>query len=236
MIIYRRAVQSDLTQVIALLREIMEYHDVTPPDAAGLSAVRRQHLDSQDHLFLVADDDGRLLGMCALLFSMSTWSAAPVCEIQDLIVSRDTGAKTWAGTWWRPRARSHEREAAPGSSYWRSTGICRPTPSTAALGSPKRPAWTSSATCAPSYRRKVGTSKSSSSLPLLGVLRGSLGVSQPDVLSPKSDAPLRRSLGRVSEYRDSLGAARTRARAVPGDAPPARRVSTGRLGLSLPST
>jgi N-acetylglutamate synthase-like GNAT family acetyltransferase len=89
MTLYRRAVESDLSQVIALLREIMEYHKVVPPDADRLSACVATIIDSDDHVFLVADEHGRLLGMCALLFSMSTWAAAPVCEIQDLIVSMD---------------------------------------------------------------------------------------------------------------------------------------------------
>jgi GNAT superfamily N-acetyltransferase len=88
MTLYRRAVQSDLTQVIALLREIMEFHEVVPPRAADLSACVATILASQDHMFLVAEEDGRLLGMCALLFSTSTWAAAPVCEIQDLIVTK----------------------------------------------------------------------------------------------------------------------------------------------------
>lgn len=31
--------------------------------------------------------DGHIVGMCALLFTLSTWSAAPVCELQDVIVT-----------------------------------------------------------------------------------------------------------------------------------------------------
>jgi GNAT superfamily N-acetyltransferase len=90
MTVYRRAVQSDLTQVIALLREIMEHHDVAPPPVADLSACVTTIIASPDHMFLVAEQSDRLLGMCALLFSMSTWSAAPVCEIQDLIVAKES--------------------------------------------------------------------------------------------------------------------------------------------------
>ena len=89
MVLYRRAVHSDLPKIIALLREIMEHHGVTPPAPAGLSACVAAILDSDHHGFLVAEEQGRLLGMCALLFSMSTWSAAPVCEVQDLVVTRD---------------------------------------------------------------------------------------------------------------------------------------------------
>jgi N-acetylglutamate synthase-like GNAT family acetyltransferase len=88
MTIYRNAEESDLDQVLALLREIMEHHDVVPPSAAALSQCVSTIMQAQDHMFLVAEQNSRVIGMCALLFSMSTWSAAPVCEIQDLIVTR----------------------------------------------------------------------------------------------------------------------------------------------------
>lgn len=89
MVAYRLAVRSDSPQIVALLREIMTYHSVQPPEGCELTACVETILDSRDHVFLVAEDNGRLIGMCALLFSMSTWSAAPTCEIQDLIVTED---------------------------------------------------------------------------------------------------------------------------------------------------
>jgi GNAT superfamily N-acetyltransferase len=39
-------------------------------------------------MFLVAEEEGRLVGMCALIFSQSTWTASPACELQDVIVTR----------------------------------------------------------------------------------------------------------------------------------------------------
>jgi GNAT superfamily N-acetyltransferase len=84
--------------VLALMREIMEYHDVVPPQAAALSACVSTIIGAQDHMFLVAEEEGQVIGMCALLFSISTWAAAPVCEIQDLIVTKDhRGAKVGRG-------------------------------------------------------------------------------------------------------------------------------------------
>ena len=35
----------------------------------------------------VAVPAGRIVGMCALVFTVSTWSAATVCELQDVIVT-----------------------------------------------------------------------------------------------------------------------------------------------------
>jgi GNAT superfamily N-acetyltransferase len=89
MITYRPAASSDLAEVVELLREIMDSHGVTPPDAAGLTATVSTILAATNHLILVAEDHARLVGMCALIFSMSTWSASPVCELQDVLVTLD---------------------------------------------------------------------------------------------------------------------------------------------------
>ena len=88
MITYRPATESDAGQVYSLLEEIMMSHGVAPPPPARLCETIATILASESHLFLVADDDGRLVGMCALIFSQSTWSASLVCELQDVIVTR----------------------------------------------------------------------------------------------------------------------------------------------------
>ncbi len=87
MITYRPATASDTPQVLALLREIMHHHSVAPPKLERLQAVIATILDGTGHLLLVADDGGRLIGTCALLFSQSTWSASPVCELQYMLVT-----------------------------------------------------------------------------------------------------------------------------------------------------
>ena len=87
MITYRPATVSDTPQLLALLNEIMEHHGVTPPEATSLAATVSAILASQDHLLLVAEGADSLVGMCALIFSQSTWSASPVCELQDVLVT-----------------------------------------------------------------------------------------------------------------------------------------------------
>ncbi len=87
MITYRQATSSDTPQVLALLREIMEHHSVAAPSPERLLGTVSAILEDPDHLLLVADDEGRLVGMCAALFSQSTWSASPVCELQDVVVT-----------------------------------------------------------------------------------------------------------------------------------------------------
>jgi GNAT superfamily N-acetyltransferase len=88
MITYRPATHTDAAQVQCLLEEIMEDHGVVPPPPDRLSSTIATILGSADHMFLVAEERGRLLGMCALIFSQSTWMASPQCELQDVIVTR----------------------------------------------------------------------------------------------------------------------------------------------------
>lgn len=75
MIKYRLATPADIPQLLALLREIMEHHGTVPPEPERQTATIATILEAPDHLLLVADDDGRLIAMCALIFSQSTWSA-----------------------------------------------------------------------------------------------------------------------------------------------------------------
>lgn len=87
MIVYRQATTADSAQVLSLLGEIMQHHGVEPPDTPRLGATVSTIMTAPDHLLLVADAGGRLVGMCALVFTQSTWSAAPVCELQDVLVT-----------------------------------------------------------------------------------------------------------------------------------------------------
>lgn len=87
MITYRQATPADIPALIALLGEMMEHHGVKPPENTHLTATISAILDKPDHLILVADKEGRIVGMCALLFSHSTLSASLVCELQDLVVT-----------------------------------------------------------------------------------------------------------------------------------------------------
>jgi GNAT superfamily N-acetyltransferase len=89
MITYRPAGPGDLAQVVSLLREIMHHHGVEPPTEAALATSVSAIFGSADHMILVAEEEGRLIGTCALIFSISTWSASPVCELQDVLVTED---------------------------------------------------------------------------------------------------------------------------------------------------
>lgn len=83
----RRAQPADLQNLLQLLAEIMEHHGWTPPAPGRLRTVLEKALSNESHLFLLAETQGRPVGMCALIFTISTWSAAEVAEVQDVLVT-----------------------------------------------------------------------------------------------------------------------------------------------------
>ena len=87
MVTFRQAAPADTGQLISLLNEIIEHHSEAPPDSGRLVAALKEIIASPGHCLLVAESDGDLVGMCALIFSYSTWSASLVCELQDVVVT-----------------------------------------------------------------------------------------------------------------------------------------------------
>ena len=110
MIAYRKATQADAPGVLSLLEEIMVHHGAASPGRDRLATTVSGIIAASDHCFLIAEAGGvagplgaaaadaaggpkvavpagRIVGMCALVFTVSTWSAATVCELQDVIVT-----------------------------------------------------------------------------------------------------------------------------------------------------
>ncbi len=84
---YRLAAAGDLPAVATLLSEIMAVHGVDAPRAERLADVVSSLLDNPSHRFVLAETDESVVGLCAVLISMSTWSAGKACELQDVIVT-----------------------------------------------------------------------------------------------------------------------------------------------------
>ncbi len=87
MITYRQAGFTDFEALLSLLTEVMEHHEVLPPPPEQLEDTIARILASADHTFLVAESEGKVIGMCALIFSHSTWSGSLACELQDIVVN-----------------------------------------------------------------------------------------------------------------------------------------------------
>ncbi len=90
MVTYRLATPSDAGCIVSLLTEIMQHHGVAPPGRERLQSVVEAVFASPEHFFLVAVAEGAIVGMCALIFSYSTWSASTVCELQDVVVTSES--------------------------------------------------------------------------------------------------------------------------------------------------
>jgi GNAT superfamily N-acetyltransferase len=90
MVTYRLATPNDAGCIVSLLAEIMQHHGVAPPGRERLRSVVDAVFASPEHFFLVAVAEGAIVGMCALIFSYSTWSASPVCELQDVVVTSES--------------------------------------------------------------------------------------------------------------------------------------------------
>ncbi len=131
----RPACENDLQPLIGLLEEIMAHHAFPPPPRDALTSVLRRILDSPDHVFLVATSPEGVIGACSLIFTLSTWSAALVCEVQDVVVAvrcRATGVgrALLASAEREARDRncarlflSAESENLSGHAFYRSLGL-----------------------------------------------------------------------------------------------------------------
>lgn len=87
MITYRPALPNDTASIVSLLAELMQEHGVAPPEDERLAKTVAIVSARPNHLLLVAEAAGTIVGMCTLAFSCSTWSAAPTCELQDVVVT-----------------------------------------------------------------------------------------------------------------------------------------------------
>lgn len=88
--VYRPASARDVPDMIGLLRQVMEHHEVAPPPPATMRRTLTTLLaSSTHHRFLVAAGPDGLVAMCALIFTTSTWAADRACELQDVVVARD---------------------------------------------------------------------------------------------------------------------------------------------------
>ncbi|MHB8868929.1 MAG: GNAT family N-acetyltransferase [Thermoleophilia bacterium] len=83
----RPATAADIDLLTNLLDEIMAHHGVPPPPAEDLRRTLEEIVGSTSHEFLLAGAGDSVRGTCALIYTLSTWSAGRVCELQDVVVA-----------------------------------------------------------------------------------------------------------------------------------------------------
>jgi GNAT superfamily N-acetyltransferase len=79
----------------ALWAGYLKFYRAEVPEAATAATFARLTDPGSGMGGLVAEHEGRVIGICNYLFHASTWSEAPTCYLQDLFVdpaTRGTGA------------------------------------------------------------------------------------------------------------------------------------------------
>jgi GNAT superfamily N-acetyltransferase len=87
----RRATREDGPAIVALIRALAEFENLTPPDAAAEKRLLRDAFDVDASRpprveFWVADDDGKVVAYAACFECYSTFRAQPTLFLEDLFV------------------------------------------------------------------------------------------------------------------------------------------------------
>ncbi|MBL9033903.1 MAG: GNAT family N-acetyltransferase [Rhodospirillaceae bacterium] len=82
----RPAREADHAQWLPLWRGYQEFYRVSLPEAVTASNWRRFFDPGEPVHCLVAERDGRLVGLAHYLFHRSTWSVENICYLNDLFV------------------------------------------------------------------------------------------------------------------------------------------------------
>jgi GNAT superfamily N-acetyltransferase len=83
--------ESDLYDLLPLIRSYCDFYDVAPPDGKLIALSRSLLADPADEgIQLIArDDHGRIVGFATLYWSWSTFTASRIAILHDLFVSPD---------------------------------------------------------------------------------------------------------------------------------------------------
>ena len=92
-----RVIESDLDDLLPLMRGYSDFYEVDPSDDALLALSRMLVLDPDQGLQLIArDDEGAALGFATIFWTWSTLTAARLGVMNDLFVTPDARGSGWA--------------------------------------------------------------------------------------------------------------------------------------------
>jgi GNAT superfamily N-acetyltransferase len=80
----------DEDQWLKLWRDYLAFYRATVPDSIAKATFEKLLDEGSRMRSLVAESEGRLVGICNYLFHDSCWSAAQTCYLQDLFVVRSS--------------------------------------------------------------------------------------------------------------------------------------------------
>jgi len=92
-VLITRVAESDLDDLLPLMRGYCQFYEVAPSDAAlrALSSRLIEHPDSDGVQLIARDDDGAALGFATVFWTFSTLAACAIGLMNDLYV--DPGAR-----------------------------------------------------------------------------------------------------------------------------------------------
>jgi len=89
----REATPKDRKAVLALIRELQTFLDLRPAEVKASERLYASLLKEQNHLLLVAEENGEVLGLASLWFRKSLFHTGTCCLLDELIVRKDTRGK-----------------------------------------------------------------------------------------------------------------------------------------------
>jgi GNAT superfamily N-acetyltransferase len=81
------ATSEDVGDVVRLIAEFRDWWGKTEPADDRIRAVVERLIPADSTEFLLADEDGRAVGVCQLRYRLSVWTGADDCWLEDLFVT-----------------------------------------------------------------------------------------------------------------------------------------------------
>ena len=91
--IIRNATLKDQKAVLGLIRELQRFLDLRPGEVKASDRLYASLLKEQNHLLLVAEEKGDILGLASLWFRKSLFHTGTCCLLDELIVRKDARGK-----------------------------------------------------------------------------------------------------------------------------------------------
>ena len=93
MIAVRQATVGDIPRIAELIAQLALHEGEEPPDPARLALILEAIMGSGTSTYLLAELDGRAVGILQLRWGLSTWKAAPYGYLEDFFVVEDMRRK-----------------------------------------------------------------------------------------------------------------------------------------------
>src|SRR5512137_1116033 len=91
--IVRKAALKDRRAVLSLIQELQTFLDLRPAEVKASERLYASLMKEQNHLLLVAEEKGDILGLASLWFRKSLFHTGTCCLLDELLVRKDARDK-----------------------------------------------------------------------------------------------------------------------------------------------